>query len=198
MNSLKQLLFHKFATEARERLLAELKQTYEPKKGDRFHHQGVTYEIGSLVVSGNGLEYEISSKIPLEELGGSEDIQAFFEEIKNQCYNCTRPPVHMGMDDIVSKTGEREIKKRDYIRLRHNYEFDELFDERQVAAQMEAIQQGQQDLPPQINGVITVSGRVVLMDVRENTYRYIKENTMQFIETNEKVREKFRQRSKTA
>ena len=52
------------------RLTKDLQKKFEPKKGDRFNVEGITYEIGppKFVDADKAIRFEISSKIPGEEL----------------------------------------------------------------------------------------------------------------------------------
>ncbi len=188
--NLRHLLFQKYASEGRDRLVAELKQAYAPKKGDRFHITGITYEIGQIFPVEGGIEFEVSSKIPIEELTGKQTPGKFFEAIKKFCARSPKKPEYAGMDDIVQTIGEQEIKKRDYVRLRYKYAFEELFDEQEIQREAEAISQDNSLREvPEIPGVVTVAGRLVLLSLRENTYQQSKDKMTRLIEANKQVRE---------
>ena len=190
--NLRQMLFQKYASEGRDRLVAELKETYAPKKGDRFHITGITYEVGQIVPLEDGIEFEISSKIPLEKLSGKRKPSDFFEAVKKFCAKSPKLPEYAGMDDIVYKVGEREIKKRDYVRLRYKYSFNELFDEQEIQREAEAIMRGESTREvPQIPGVVSIAGRLVLLTLRESIYQYSREKMNRLIEANETVGKKF-------
>ncbi len=191
--NLKQLLFQKYAAEGRDRLVAELKQTHEPKKGDRFHITGITYEVGQIVPVENGMEFEISSKIPIEELSGKQTPAKFFKAIEKFCDKSSKKPEYAGMDDIVQKIGEREIKKRDYVRLRYRYTFEELFDEQEIQREAEAIARNESSREvPEIPGVVSIAGRLVLLSLRESVYQHSKDKMTRLIEANKQVREEFK------
>jgi hypothetical protein len=186
--NLRQMLFQKYASEGRDRLVAELKKAHEPKKGDRFHITGITYEIGQIVLADDGIQFEVSSKIPLEELpeGGASD---FFEAVKKICFDSPKVPEYAGMDDIEHKVGEREVKKRDYVRLRYKYRYDELYNEQEIEREAEAIMRGESSSEvPRIPGIVSIAGRLVLLALRESTYQYAKEKMNLLIEANEQVR----------
>ncbi len=191
--SFKALIFQKFATEARDKLLQELKQTYESKKGDRFKVKNITYEISRIAMNKEGMEFEISSKIPLEDLPQEAQLKQFFEEVKRICGQDNHPPFHAGMDDIVHKLGEREVKKRDYVRLHYRYKFEELYDSKDILWQTETLSQ-ESSVPklPDVPGVTSLSGRLVLLAVRDNVYRIVKDKVDNFIKANEQVRAKLR------
>ena len=68
MPTLKGLLFNQFATEGLSALVEEMQSKYTAKKGRRFNHDNITYEISRPTLNGNTIEFEISSKIPEDEI----------------------------------------------------------------------------------------------------------------------------------
>ncbi len=192
MTNLKKMLFQKYMSEGRDLLINKLKKTYDPKKGDRFHKDGITYEISQVEVVNDTIEFEISSKIPLEELNGKEDITNFFESVKKICFEHKKAPKHASMDDIIHKLGGKEIKKRDYVRLWYNYNFNELYDEEKIQQEAESIINGESSREiPEIPGVITIAARLVLLSIKEKVQIYIKDNIDRLIEANEQVRAQY-------
>jgi hypothetical protein len=189
MANLRQFLFKKYASEGRDKVVLELKGLYEPKKGDRFHISGITYEIGQVVLIDDGIEFEISSKIPLDEVAGQEGARNFFEAVKKIVLDSPKDPDYAGMDDIVHKMGEREVKKRDYVRLRYRYTSSELYDEQKIIREVEEIKRGEssREILP-IPGIASIAGQLVLMNLKESAYEYIKQNMIRLIEANERVR----------
>ena len=80
MSSLQSQLFMETASVTLNRLTKDLQKKFEPKKGDRFNVEGITYEIGppKFVDADKAIRFEISSKIPGEELPESyESFQVF-------------------------------------------------------------------------------------------------------------------------
>jgi hypothetical protein len=193
MANLRQVLYQKYTSEGRDQVVAELRNAYESKKGDRFHIDGITYEVGQIMLADDSIEFEISSKIPLEELPGKEGAKKFFEAIKKTFNGFPKEPEYVSMDDIVHKVGEREIKKRDYVRVKYKYGFGELFNDQEIQREAEAIIRGEVTREvPEIPGVISVAGRLVLLALKESAYNYTKESMNRLIEANEKVRKEFK------
>ena len=81
MASLKGIMFSQYAGEGLNLLVEELQSTYQPKKGRRFHHNNITYEVSRPVLQDNTLEFEISSKIPQDELKTEKEMQSYFQDI---------------------------------------------------------------------------------------------------------------------
>ncbi|NIP99492.1 MAG: hypothetical protein GWM98_02955, partial [Nitrospinaceae bacterium] len=75
MSTLKGMLFSQFANEGLNDLVEEMRSKYKPKKGRRFNHNNITYEISRPILKENCIEFEISSKIPQDELAGTQDMK---------------------------------------------------------------------------------------------------------------------------
>jgi len=190
MKNLREILFHEFASEGRDKLITEYKERFEPKKGDRFNINGITYEVGQIILEPDGIQFEVSSKIPLEELESSDQAQNYFERVKELVCQMTKQPVYAGMDDVVHTLGERQIKKRDYVRLKYKFSYAELYNEEELLKEAEALCRGEsQKRVENIPGVVTEAGRMVLMSIQEKTYQYAKQAIDALIEANEKVRQ---------
>ena len=82
MPTLKGLLFNQYAAEGLSLLVDELQSKYTAKKGRRFNHKNVTYEISRPALNQGAIEYEISSKIPEDEIKSPKEMQAYFQQIK--------------------------------------------------------------------------------------------------------------------
>jgi hypothetical protein len=82
MASMKGLLFSQHATEGLNKLVSEMQKTYTLKKGRRFNHSKITYEVSRPVLRDNMMEFEISSKIPEDEIKDSKQMQSYFQGIK--------------------------------------------------------------------------------------------------------------------
>lgn len=191
--NLRRMLFQKYASEGRDRVVDELKKVHKPKKGDRFHIAGITYEVGPIISVDDGIEFEISSKIPIEELSGKKKPADFFKAIEKLCAKSSKLPEYAGMDDVVHKIGDMEVKKRDYVRLRYKYSFEELYDDREIQREAEAIMRGESSREvPQIPGVVSAAGRLVLLAIGENTYQCTNQKINNLIEANKQVRKKFK------
>ena len=82
MPTLKGLLFNEFAAEGLSALVEEMQSSYIAKKGRRFNHNNITYEISRPALKGNAIEFEISSKIPEDEIKTSKAMESYFDQMK--------------------------------------------------------------------------------------------------------------------
>ena len=104
MGSLQEQLFTKIASQTLVSLSKDLQKKYEPKKGDRFNYRAITYEIGPPKFTGEGISFEISSKIPESELPDGYKKESFFKEIKKICGKSKKKPLSTDMENIVRET----------------------------------------------------------------------------------------------
>ncbi len=193
MQSLKGILFNQFATEGLNLLVEELQTNYKPKKGRRFHHDNITYEISRPAINDGAMEFEISSKIPQDELESKKEMKTYFKEIQSIINKGKNKPASIQMENIVWDSKKDSEKERAYVKLLYSYSFDELFDDKEIEKRHKSINQGssKEDLPD-ISGVYTVQGKLALAMVRERIQELGKENIKNFIEANKKVREKLK------
>jgi len=193
MPSLKGILFNQFATEGLNLLVDQLQTSYKPKKGRRFHHNNITYEISRPAIKGNSMEFEISSKIPQDEMESSKEMQKYFEDIKTIINKGKNKPFSIEMENIVWDSKKDSEKEREYVKLLYNYPFEKLFDDKEINKRYQTISQGgsNKDLPD-IPGVYTVQGKLALAMVREKIQELGMENIQSFIEANQKVRGKLK------
>ena len=83
MATLKQILFRKYTDQGLDIVIEEMKEKYDKKKGRRFNYDNITYEVSRGGVVDDSMQFEISSKIPQDELKGHKDMKGYFTEIKN-------------------------------------------------------------------------------------------------------------------
>lgn len=138
MPSLKGLLFSQYAAEGLNKLLEEMQSQYKPKKGRRFNHGNITYEISRPNLKDNCIEFEISSKIPQDELGSAEDMKTYFEGIKEILFKEKSAPVSIEMENIVWDSRRDTEKEREYVKLLYRYPLNDLFDNQEIIKQTEA------------------------------------------------------------
>ena len=62
MPTMKGLLFNQFAAEGLNSLVEEMQSKYTTKKGRRFNHNNVTYEVSRPSLNDGAIEYEIIQK----------------------------------------------------------------------------------------------------------------------------------------
>jgi len=190
MSSLKGLLFTQYANDGFSSLIAELQRKYKPKKGRRFNHGNITYEIGRPMLKNDVLEFEISSKIPQDELKDSKDMQTYFKKIMKIVNKDSMKPVSSEMENIVWDSRKETEKQRDYVKLLFQYPLSRLYDDAEIKKRYEAFSKGdlKQELP-QIPGVHTPQGKLALLLVRETMHNLGKERVEKLIEANKTVKD---------
>ncbi len=191
MSSLQAQLFERTASVSLKRLTKDMQKRYEPKKGDRFNVKGITYEIGppKFVDADRAIRFEISSKIPGEELPESCDHANYFEQIE-QRNESSKKPVSADMENIVRETRDQERKERDYVKLTYQYADRELYEEEDILRDVGEIARGEGErrMPPPVPGVPTLAGRLILERVEASLYDAARENVESLIDANQKVR----------
>ncbi|RMF85797.1 MAG: hypothetical protein D6736_16555 [Nitrospinota bacterium] len=194
MKTLRDQLFHQYISLALRELLEELRQRYEPKKGDRFFYQGITYEIGPAQFHEEGIEFEISSKIPQEEFIEKDDLLTYFDRVKALLLQNKHPElVAIERENIIREIKRDETKERDYVKLRYRYRGEELFSDEEVQKKLALLQKDPSAfVVPPIPEVNTLAGRLVLLTIKENMYTRAKQHMLELMEANETVRQEFR------
>jgi hypothetical protein len=193
MANFKQQFFQQFASLGLTELIAEYRTRYEPKKGDRFNVEGITYEIGPATISPQGIEFEVSSKLPQDELPSKADMVKYFEAVKVLILQAGRVPLSIDMENIVREISEEETKERDYVKLRYCLAEHTLYDDNMVSAELKRLQEQPAALkPPEIPGVNTVAGRIVLSFLKQNVQGHARAIMDELIKANEEVRQQMR------
>lgn len=189
MSTLKGILFNQAASEAINSLVEELQAKYTKKKGRRFNHANITYEISRPQLAGNALEFEISSKIPQDEIKNENDMKTYFQEIKKKVNSEKDKPVSIEMENIVWDSKKDSEKERDYVKLMYSYPLDDLFNDKKVQEQYENVRSApKEDDLPQATGAMTVAGGVVLKLVRQTIHDYCMAHIHQLMEANKTIR----------
>jgi hypothetical protein len=193
MANFKQQFFQQFASLGLTELIADYRARYEPKRGDRFNIEGITYEIGPATISQQGIEFEVSSKIPQDELPSKADMMKYFEAVKALMLQADRVPLSIDMENIVREISEEEIKERDYVKLRYCLAEHTLYDDNMVSAELRRLHEQPATLkPPEIPGVNTVAGRIVLSLLKQNVHRHARAIMDGLIKANEEIRQQMR------
>ncbi|HZC02236.1 MAG TPA: hypothetical protein VE844_13040 [Gammaproteobacteria bacterium] len=193
MANFKQQFFLQFASLGLTELISEYRTRYEPKKGDRFNVDGITYEIGPAKITSAGVEFEVSSKIPQEELSSKADMVRYFEAVKGLMLRASSAPSSIDMENIVREISEEETKERDYVKLRYCIAEQTLFDDHRVNEELKRLQENPaMDQPPAITGVNTLAGRVVLSLLKRNMQQQAKTIMDNLIKANEETRQQLR------
>ncbi len=189
MSSLKGLLFSQFAGEGLNELLKEMQGKFKPKKGRRFNHGNITYEISRPSLKDNQIEFEISSKVPEDEIQDDSQMNTYFEEIKKLLSQGEHKPDTFEIENIVWDSKKETEKERDYVKLGYRYSLDNLFDNEEVTRRFQELSQsGKLDSIPNAPSAFTPQGKIVLSMVREKIHEYGRKNIDQLIEANKQVR----------
>ena len=189
MPTLKGLLFNQFAAEGLSALVEEMQSSYTTKKGRRFNHNNVTYEISRPALKGNTIEFEISSKIPEDEIKTPKAMESYFDQMKKTISKGKNKPKSIERENIVWDFKKETEKKRDYVKLLYSYPLDDLFDNKVVAKRHEKVVSGQADpITPDSSSAFTTAGRVVLGVVRETIQQLGKDSLTELMEVNKKVK----------
>lgn len=193
MTNFRQQFFLQFASLGLADLIRDYRVQYEPKKGDRFNVEGITYEIGPATITEAGIEFEISSKIPQEELATKADMQQYFETVRALMMQEGSTPLSIDMENIVREISEEETKERDYVKLRYCFAEHMLYTDDAVKAELRRHQEDPEKNPlSSIPGVNTLAGRVVLSLLRANIQQQARSVMDRLIQANEQTRQKTR------
>ena len=189
MPTMKGLLFNQFAVKGLNSLVEEMQSKYTTKKGRRFNHNNVTYEVSRPSLNEGAIEYEISSKIPEDEIKGPKEMQAYFTQIKKILSKGKPKPESIEMENIVWDSKKNTEKKRDYVKLLYKLALDDLFDDKVVAKRHESILAGnkEDDVPHSISA-FTMAGNVVLADVRNTIQNIGRANLDNLIDANKQIK----------
>jgi len=190
MPTLKEHLFQETISRSLNRLRSEFRDKYKPKKDNRFESHGITYEIGSPLVTREGVVFEISSKIPLDILSSRATKEKYFKAIKDIISKKGKAPLSVDMENIVTSLSLSEKKERDYVKAKYIYSENELYDNSEITKKVDKFKKNPENIPV-IPGVTTLFGRLVLQSVEEQIYKKAKENIISFINANEEIRKKY-------
>jgi len=188
MSSLKGLLFSQFASDGLNCLIEEMQSKYAPKKGRRFHHNNITYEISRPTMKNNHVEFEISSKIPEDKIAGSTEMKTYFGQIKKILSKGENQPESIEMENIVWDSKMETEKERDYVKLIYKYPLDDLFDTQEIMKKYEekAANGNLEDIT-KAPSAFTPQGNMVLLMVQKNIQMKGRENLGKLIKANDKV-----------
>ena len=188
MPTLKGLLFNQYATEGLSALVEEMQSEYTAKKGRRFNYDNITYEISRSALNGNAIEFEISSKIPEDEIKNPKEMQSYFQQIKTVQAKGKNKPKSIEMENIVWDSRKETEKKRDYVKLQYRFPLDDLFDNKVVAKRHEQVMSGQAPSITDSPSAFTKAGSVVLVVVRETMHQFGKESLVKLMDANKRIK----------
>ncbi len=189
MASFKQILFSRFASDGLIQLIGETQRMYTKKKGRRFNHENITYEISRPGVVEDSIEFEISSKIPQDELKDDKNMSGYFNKIKEVLSKTKNKPVSIEMENIVWDSKKDTEKERDYVKLLYSYPLNDLYSNEEIMARFEKMttNEDSESLPGSL-GALTPQGEIVLQMVKETIQNFARENIEQLIDANKQVR----------
>ncbi|SVA96491.1 uncharacterized protein METZ01_LOCUS149345 [marine metagenome] len=191
MATLKELLFGKYAGEGLNSTVEEMQKKYSKKKGRRFNHDNITYEISRGGVVDENMQFEISSKIPQDELKGDKDMKSYFAEIKKLVTKFKNKPVTIEMENIVLDTKKNTEKERDYVKLLYSYPLNDLYSDKEISEKAEEMSQikGNKSTA-KARGALTQQGNLALQLVQETTQSFARQNIEDLISANKQVKTK--------
>ncbi|MEE9498686.1 MAG: hypothetical protein V3V24_05055 [Nitrospinaceae bacterium] len=191
MASLKGLLFNQYAGEGLSQLIEELQSKYKPKKGRRFNQNDITYEISRPVLHDNSLEFEISSKIPQDELTSEKEMQTYYKAIKKIINAQKKKPTSIERENIIWDAKKETEKEREYVKLHYSYPLEDLYNDKEILKRCKDLEEGSaKEALPDIPGGFTTPGKIALLMVREKIQEFCRHHITILIEANKKVRGK--------
>tara|TARA_B110001454_G_scaffold28869_1_gene28266 strand:+ start:92 stop:676 length:585 start_codon:yes stop_codon:yes gene_type:complete len=191
MATLKNILFARYAGKALESLVIEMQKKYSEKKGRRFNHDNITYEISRANVIDENIQFEISSKIPQDELKGDGHMKNYFKEIKKLVTSLKLKPFSVEMENIVLDTNKKTEKERDYVKLLYRYPVDDLYSDKEISEKIKTMNSEEDKKALQeIKGALTPQGSIALQLVLESTKSFARKNIEQLIDANKQVKAK--------
>jgi len=191
MATLKNILFARYAGKALESLVIEMQKKYSEKKGRRFNHDNITYEVSRANVIDDNVQFEISSKIPQDELKGDGHMKNYFKEIKKLVTSLKLKPFSVEMENIVLDTNKANEKERDYVKLLYRYPVDDLYSDKEISEKIKTMNSEEDKKALQeIKGALTPQGSIALQLVLESTKSFARKNIEQLIDANKQVKSK--------
>ncbi len=184
LGDLREKIFSQAVEDALSSVRNEMCAKYKPKKENRFFTNGITYEIGPGKLIEGGVQFEISSKIPVEMVVKKGMNVRYFREIRDIMKKGFKKPAETRMENIIRSTNINEIKERDYVKCVFSYKNGELYDEQEVERVVKAASSGKQDLSG-IHGVATLAGRAVIYLINKNVHEVARKNIMDMVKANE-------------
>ena len=190
MATLKGILFSKYVDKGLNSLLEELQKKYGEKKGRRFNYNNITYEVSRSSLVDENIQFEISSKIPQDELKDRKDMKGYFTEIKKLATKFNKKPIAVEMENIIIDTKKNTEKKRDYVKLLYSYPLDELYSEKEILKKTKGMKHQAQGeiLPSETSGALTQQGNLALQLVKESIQSLARQNIEALLDANNKIK----------
>ena len=188
---LKNILFLEYAVVGLNEQLKTLQNKYKLKKGRRFNDKNITYEIGVPKIIEDNIEFEVSSKIPQDELSSKERMKQYFDAVKGLLLKSNYKPASVKMENIIWDADKDTEKSRDYVKVNYRMGLQDLYSENEIAKQAEKLRKNPDKYNfPRVPGITSLQGRILLYAIKENINKKGGETILSFIEVNEKIRTK--------
>lgn len=190
MATLKGILFSKYVDKGLNSLLEELQKKYGEKKGRRFNYNNITYEVSRSSLVDENIQFEISSKIPQDELKDRKDMKGYFTAIKKLATKFNKKPIAVEMENIIIDTKKNTEKKRDYVKLLYSYPLDELYNENEILKKTKGMKHQAQGeiLSSEASGALTQQGNLALQLVKESIQSLARQNIEALLDANNKIK----------
>ena len=192
MATLKQILFRKYTDQGLDIVIEEMKEKYDKKKGRRFNYDNITYEVSRGGVVDENMQFEISSKIPQDELKDNKDMKKYFTEIKKLASKFKNKPASIEMENIVLGAHKNTEKERDYVKLLYSYPLNDLYSDKEILKKTEEMSQQTEGEKPTSKemAALTQQGNLALQLVQESAQSLARQNIEDLISANKKARTK--------
>ena len=188
---LKNILFLEYAVVGLNEQLKTLQNKYKLKKGRRFNDKNITYEIGVPKIIEDNIEFEVSSKIPQDELSSRERMKQYFEAVKGLLLKSDYKPASVKMENIIWDADKDTEKSRDYVKVNYRVGLQDLYSENEIAKEAEKVRKyPDKHNFPKVPGITSLQGRILLHAIKESIQKIGGETIRSFIEVNEKIRKK--------
>ena len=192
MATLKQILFRKYTDQGLDIVIEEMKEKYDKKKGRRFNYDNITYEVSRGGVVDENMQFEISSKIPQDELKDNKDMKKYFTEIKKLASKFKNKPASVEMENIVLGAHKNTEKDRDYVKLLYSYPLNDLYSDKKILEKTKEMSQQTEGEKPTSKemAALTQQGNLALQLVQESAQGLACQNIEDLISANKKARTK--------
>ena len=190
MATLKGILFSKYVDKGLNSLLEELQKKYGEKKGRRFNYNNITYEVSRSSLVDENIQFEISSKIPQDELKDRKDMKGYYTKIKKLATKFNKKPIAVEMENIIIDTKKNTEKNRDYVKLLYSYPLDELYSEKEILKKTKGMKHQAQGeiLSSEASGALTQQGNLALQLVKESIQSLARQNIEALLDANNKIK----------
>ena len=117
----------------------------------------------------------------------------YFETVRALMQRSGKVPLSIDMENIIREINEEETKERDYVKLRYCLPEQTLYNDTMLNAELKRLQeQPEAVVLPDIPGVNTVAGRMVLNLLKQNVQHQAKAIMDELIQANEETRQQVR------